>query len=184
MIFQATQLEDAWLIQPECHHDSRGFFARTWCRNDFAALNLDVETAQESISYNRTRGTLRGLHFQLAPHQETKIVRCINGAIWDVIVDLRPESGSYLHWQAFELTAQNMESLYIPKGFAHGFQSLTDHALVSYRISTPYVPSAGHGCRYDDPAFGISWPERITEMSQRDREWADFTRETSAPNAR
>ena len=180
MIFQATQLDDVWLIEPECHHDSRGFFARTWCRGELAALNLDVETAQESISYNRARGTLRGLHFQCAPYQETKIVRCIHGAIWDVIVDLRPESSSYLHWQAFELTAQNMVSLYIPKGFAHGFQSLSDHSRVSYRISTPYVPGAARGCRFDDPAFGISWPERITEISERDREWADFRRETSA----
>jgi dTDP-4-dehydrorhamnose 3,5-epimerase len=180
MIFQPTQLDDAWLIEPECHHDSRGSFARTWCRDELAALNLDIETAQESVSYNRKRGTLRGLHFQCAPYQETKIVRCINGAIWDVIVDLRPESSTFLHWEAFKLTADNMISVYVPKGFAHGFQSLTDHARVSYRISTPYVPGAARGYRFDDPAFGIIWPERITEISERDREWADFRRETSA----
>lgn len=183
MIFQSTQLVDAWVIEPERHHDSRGYFARTWCRDELAAFNLDIETAQESISYNRVRGTLRGLHFQRAPFQETKIVCCIQGAIWDVIVDLRPGSATYLQWEAFELTADNMVAVYVPKGFAHGFQTLTDHARVSYRISTPYMPGAGDGCRFDDPAFGISWPEPITEISDRDREWADFHRETT-PNVK
>jgi dTDP-4-dehydrorhamnose 3,5-epimerase len=174
MLFQPTQLEGVWLIGPDCHHDSRGFFTRTWCRDELAALNLDIEIAQESISYNRERGTLRGLHFQCAPYEETKIVRCISGAVWDVIVDLRSGSATYLRWEAFELTADNMISLYIPKGFAHGFQSLTPHARISYRISTPYVPEAARGYRFDDPAFGITWPERITRVSERDREWPDF----------
>jgi dTDP-4-dehydrorhamnose 3,5-epimerase len=180
MIFQPTRLADAWLIEPEYYHDSRGSFARTWCREELAALNLDTETAQESISYNRVRGTLRGLHFQCAPHQETKIVRCIQGAIWDVIVDLRRESSTYLHWEAFELTSDNTVSVYVPKGFAHGFQTLTDHAKVSYRISTPYVPHAARGYRFDDPAFGIAWPEPVTEISKRDCEWADFGCEIAA----
>lgn len=177
MIFQPTQLDDVWLIEPVCHHDSRGSFARMWCRDELGALNLDVEIAQESVSYNRKRGTLRGLHFQCAPYRETKIVRCIQGAIWDVVVDLRPESSTYLRWQGFELTGENMVAVYVPKGFAHGFQTLTDHARVSYRISTPYVPDASRGYRFDDPAFGITWLEPITEISDRDRAWQDFRRE-------
>lgn len=181
MIFRCTRLSGAWFIEPERHCDERGFFTRTWCRDEYAARNLDVEIAQESVSYNRKRGTMRGLHFQCAPHQETKIVRCIHGAIWDVIVDLRPLSPTYLQWQAFELTAENMASLYIPKGFAHGFQTLTDHAQVSYQISVPYAPDAARGYRHDDPAFAIAWPEPITEMSVRDREWADLRSEVPPP---
>lgn len=177
MIFQRTQLDDVWLIEPVSHQDSRGSFARTWCRDELAAQGLDIEIAQESVSYNRRRGTLRGMHFQCAPHRETKIVRCIQGAIWDVVVDLRPGSATHLRWAAFELTSDNMVAVYVPKGFAHGFQTLTDDARVSYRISTPYAPDAARGYRFDDPAFGITWPEPISEISDRDREWRDYSRE-------
>src|SRR5215467_5850943 len=158
MIFSATRLNGAWLIDIEPREDERGFFARTWCRQQLAAQHLDAEIAQESISYNRYRGTVRGLHFQHPPHEETKIVRCTSGAIFDVIVDLRRSSPTYLLWQGFELTADNRRALYIPKGLAHGFQTLTNVAEVSYQISAFYAPEAAGGYRYDDPAFGIAWP--------------------------
>jgi dTDP-4-dehydrorhamnose 3,5-epimerase len=174
MIFRCTRLEGARLIEPEFHRDARGFFTRTWCQEKFLAEGLDVEIAQESVSYNEKRGTVRGLHFQRSPHQETKIVRCIRGAIWDVILDLRQSSPTYLQWQGFELTAENFLALYVPKGFAHGFQTRCADSLVSYQISTPYAPHAAGGCRYDDPLFAIDWPDQVTEISARDLEWPDF----------
>jgi dTDP-4-dehydrorhamnose 3,5-epimerase len=171
MIFATTQLDGAWLIEIEPREDERGFFARTWCREELAAQGLDTEIVQESLSFNRRRGTLRGLHFQRSPHEETKIVRCARGAIFDVIVDLRPGSPTYLHWQGFDLTAENRRALYVPKGFAHGLQTLTDDAEVAYQISAFHAPEAAGGCRYDDPAFGIAWPLPITAISERDRGW-------------
>ena len=134
MIFASTRLEDALLIDIEPKEDERGFFARTWCRQELATRGLDAEIAQESVSYNRFRGTVRGLHFQRPPHEETKIVRCARGAIFDVIVDLRPYSQSYLQWQGFELTAENRRAVYIPKGFAHGFQTLAEQSEITYQI--------------------------------------------------
>lgn len=171
MIFAATQLGDACLIDIEPREDERGFFARTWCRQELAAQGLDTEIAQENLSFNRHRGTIRGLHFQRSPHEETKIVRCVRGAIFDVIVDLRPHSPTYLRWQGFELTAENRRALYIPKGFAHGFQSLTDDVEITYRISAFYAPEAAGGYRYDDAAFGIAWPLPVTVISERDLGW-------------
>ena len=171
MRFEATALEGAWLIDLEPKEDERGFFARTWCRQELAVRGLDVVIAQESLSVNRRLGTLRGLHFQRSPHEETKIVRCTRGAIYDVIVDLRPGSASYGLWQGFDLTAENRRALYVPKGFAHGFQTLTDDAEVAYQISTPYAPAAADGYRYDDPAFGIAWPLAVTAISERDLAW-------------
>jgi dTDP-4-dehydrorhamnose 3,5-epimerase len=174
MIFEMTQLSGAWLIDVEPKEDKRGFFARTWCRQELAAHNLDTEIAQDSLSFNRHRGTLRGLHFQRSPYEETKIVRCTCGAIFDVIVDLRPDSPSYARWQGFELTARNRRAIYIPKGFAHGFQTLTDDAEVAYQISASYVPDSAGGYRYDDTAFGITWPLAVTMVSERDLEWPAF----------
>ena len=174
MIFRRTQLSGAWLIEPEPHKDERGFFARTWCRDEYARRGLDAEIAQESVSYSAQCGTLRGLHFQRAPHQETKIVRCTHGAICDVIVDLRRSSNTYLKWQAFELTCDKPVSLYVPKGFAHGFQTLTDNAQASYQISVPYAPDAGAGFRHDDPAFAIEWPLPVSMISRRDAQWPAF----------
>jgi len=174
VIFRATQLDGAWLIDIEPREDERGFFARTWCRQELAAYGLDVEVAQESLSFNRRRGTLRGLHFQRSPHQETKIVRCTSGAIFDVIVDLRPSSLTYGRWQGFELTAQNRRALYIPKSFAHGFQTLTDDAEIAYQISTSYAPQSANGYRYDDAAFGIVWPHDVTVIAERDLAWPRF----------
>jgi dTDP-4-dehydrorhamnose 3,5-epimerase len=182
MIFAATQLDDAWLIEVEPREDQRGFFARTWCRQELAAQGLDTEIAQESLSYNRDRGTLRGLHFQRSPHEETKIVRCTRGGIFDVIVDLRPRSPTYLQWQGFELTAGNRKALYVPKGFAHGFQTLTDEAEIAYQISAFYAPDSAGGYRYDDPEFGIAWPLPVTAISERDLEWPPFkSNATSLP---
>ena len=174
MIFTPTQFDAAWLIDIEPKEDERGFFARIWCRREFAAQGLDTEVAQESVSFNRHRGTLRGLHFQRPPHDETKIVRCTRGAVFDVIVDLRQQSFTYLHWQGFELTADNRRALYIPKGFAHGFQTLTDHAEIAYRISAFYAPEAASGYRYDDAAFRITWPLPVAIISGQDLSWAAF----------
>jgi dTDP-4-dehydrorhamnose 3,5-epimerase len=174
MIFAATQLEDAWLIDIEPREDERGFFARTWCRQELTAKGLDPVIAQESLSYNRHRGTLRGLHFQRPPHEETKIVRCMRGAIFDVIVDLRRHSTTYLRWQGFELTAENRRALYVPKGFAHGFQTLTDNAEIAYQISTFYAPEAAGGYRYNDAAFAIAWPLPVTVIGERDLGWPAF----------
>ena len=179
MIFTATQLEDAWLIDIEPREDERGFFGRIWCRQELAAQGLDTEIAQESLSFNRHRGTVRGLHFQRPPHEEIKIVRCTRGGIFDVIVDLRPRSPTYLRWQGFELTAENHKALYVPKGFAHGFQTLVDDAEIVYQISEFYAPNSAGGHRYDDAAFGVAWPLPVTMISERDLSWPAFNAATS-----
>jgi dTDP-4-dehydrorhamnose 3,5-epimerase len=175
MIFASTRLEGAFLIDIEPIEDQRGFFARTWCRQELAARSLDTEIAQESVSCNRFRGTVRGLHFQRPPHEETKIVRCVRGAIFDVMVDLRPHSSSYLQWQGFDLTAENRRAVYIPKGFAHGFQTLAEHCEIAYQISTFYTPEVAGGYRYDDAAFRIAWPLPPAMISERDLGWPKFT---------
>src|SRR5262249_2549512 len=177
MLFQPTRLPDVFLIELERISDERGFFARTWCKRDLAAHGLCTELAQCSISFNRKRGTLRGMHFQLPPHDEAKLVRCTRGAIFDVALDLRPESRTYCHWFGAELTADNHNALYIPRGLAHGFQTLADNTYVEYQISTVYVPSAARGVRWNDPAFGIEWPIRkgIT-LSERAANYPDYQR--------
>lgn len=174
MIFGPTAIEGARLIDIEPREDARGFFARLWCREEMASAGLDAEIVQESLSYNHAHGTLRGLHFQRAPHAETKIVHCPRGAIFDVIVDLRPGSPSYRRWQGFELTAANRRALYIPKGVAHGFQTLADDTEVAYRMSEFHVPEAAAGYRHDDPAFGVAWPLPVGVISARDLEWPAF----------
>ena len=174
MIFTATQLDGAWLIDLEPREDERGFFARIWCRQELGAQGLDTDIAQENLSFNRHRGTVRGLHFQRSPHEETKIVRCTRGGIFDVIVDLRPQSLSYLRWQGFELTAENRKALYVPKGFAHGFQTLASNAEIIYQISEFYAPNSAGGYRYDDAAFRIAWPLPVTVISERDLSWPTF----------
>ena len=175
MIFTATVVEGAFLVDLERRVDERGFFARTWCREEFAAQGLDTEIAQESTSYNRVRATLRGLHFQRPPHEEVKIVRCARGTIFDVIVDLRPGSSSYLRWQGFELSDDNRRAVYIPKGCAHGFQTLTEECEVTYQISALHTPEAAGGYRYDESAFGIAWPLPVAMISERDLRWPQFT---------
>jgi len=168
MIFRETPLAGAWVLEPERFEDERGFFARTYCRRDFEARRLDPEIAQCSVSWNHCRGTLRGLHLQIAPHEEVKLVRVTHGAVWDVIVDLRPGSPTLRHHFAVVLSADNRHELYIPKGMAHGFQTLEDAAEVFYQISELYAPESARGYRWDDPAFAIPWPEPVTIISERD----------------
>jgi dTDP-4-dehydrorhamnose 3,5-epimerase len=175
MRFEATNLAGAWLIVPEPVGDERGFFARTFCVRELAEHGLETEFVQHSASVSLKRGTLRGMHFQREPHGEAKIVTCVKGTILDMIVDLRPSSPTFRRWEGFELTHENRHRLYIPKGFAHGFQTLTDNVEVGYLISAFYEPSAACGVRHDDPAFGIEWPLPVTVISDKDRSWADFT---------
>jgi dTDP-4-dehydrorhamnose 3,5-epimerase len=169
--FEATTLAGTWLIEPVPARDERGFFARTFCVREFADRGLATGFVQHSASQSRTRGTLRGMHFQRAPHSEVKVVSCLKGAIWDVIIDLRPESTTYRRWQGFELTAENHRRLYVPEGFAHGFQTLCDDTEVGYLISAFYAPLAAAGVRHDDPAFAIEWPLPPTAISEKDRAW-------------
>lgn len=174
MIIGATEIADAWLIDIEPLRDERGFFARTWCQRELSARGLSTEIAQESVSYSRNKATMRGLHFQRPPHDEVKIVRCIHGAIFDVIVDIRPDSPTFRKWQGFELTQDNRRALYVPSGCAHGFITLADETEVSYLISAFFVPAAAAGYRHNDPAFGIVWPLPVKIISERDLGWPDF----------
>jgi dTDP-4-dehydrorhamnose 3,5-epimerase len=173
VIFTETKLGGAYVIEPERHQDERGFFARTWCEQEFARNGLQARWVQCNISFNAQRGTLRGLHYQMAPYEEIKL-RCTMGAIHDVIVDLRVDSPTFRQWLAFELTARNRLMLFVPAGFAHGFQTLTDDSEVFYQMSAFYAPASAHGVRWDDPAFGIRWPEAERLISQRDRSFPDF----------
>jgi dTDP-4-dehydrorhamnose 3,5-epimerase len=183
MIFAATGIAEAKIIDIEELRDERGFFARTWCQRELAAQGLVTDIAQESLSFNRAKGTMRGLHYQRPPHGEVKIVRCIRGAIYDVIVDVRPESPSYLRWEGFELTAANRRALYVPKGCLHGFLTLADDTEVAYLISAFHVPEAAGGYRHDDPAFGIVWPAPVKVISERDAHWPDFEADPTSPSA-
>jgi dTDP-4-dehydrorhamnose 3,5-epimerase len=171
--FTETKVAGAFLIEPEPIGDERGLFARTFCREEFEAHGLNPVVAQCNLSFNHCRGTLRGLHYQAAPHQEAKLVRCTRGAIWDVAVDLRPGSPTYRAWFGAELSDGNRASLYIPQGCAHGFLSLTDAAEVAYQMSAPYAPGAARGVRWDDPAFGIEWPGEVLVINQRDASYPD-----------
>jgi dTDP-4-dehydrorhamnose 3,5-epimerase len=172
--FAPVALDGAWLVAPEPHEDERGIFARVWCAQEFAAHGLDARIVQASISLSRRRGTLRGLHWQAAPHEEVKLVRCTRGAIHDVILDLRPASPTFLRHFATELSAQNRLALYIPKGLAHGFQTLADDTEVFYQMSEFYEPAAARGVRWNDPAFGIAWPVAQPILHPRDASYADF----------
>jgi dTDP-4-dehydrorhamnose 3,5-epimerase len=171
MRFEETVLKGAWLVAPEPVHDERGFFARSFCVQEFGARKLETKFVQHSISFSRKRHTLRGIHFQRPPYAEVKIVSCIQGAIFDVIVDLRPGSPTYRQWVAFDLTAQNRLQLYVPKGFAHGHQTLVDETTVAYLISEFHVPAAASGIRYDDPLLAIDWPASPSILSDNDRKW-------------
>lgn len=174
MKFVPTPLPGAMVLDLERREDERGFFARSFCQHEFAAHGLDTAVAQCNVSFNRRRGTLRGMHWQVEPHGEAKLVRVTRGALWDVIVDLRPGSAAYCRWFGVELTAENHRALYIPAGFAHGFQTLTDDVEVFYQMSAFYVPEAQRGVRWDDPAFGIEWPIRPPFLSERDAAYPDF----------
>jgi dTDP-4-dehydrorhamnose 3,5-epimerase len=175
MIFKETELNGVFLIEPERLEDNRGFFARAWCRKEFMAHGLTAAFVQSNISFNKHIGTLRGMHFQIAPHEEAKLVRCTMGAIYDVIIDLRPESSTFLRWIATELTAENRKMLYVPENFAHGYQALADKTEVFYQVSQFYVPDSERGVRFDDPTFGIKWPIDVKVISDKDRRWPDYT---------
>jgi dTDP-4-dehydrorhamnose 3,5-epimerase len=174
MRFQQTALADAWLVEIEPHVDERGFFARSFCEREFTAHGLLHSFPQHSISYSTKRGTLRGMHFQAEPHAEAKLVRCSSGRIWDLIADMRAGSATFGRWQGFELSGENRKQLYIPKGFAHGFQTLSENAEVSYLISDFHAPGHANGFRYDDPAFGIEWPLPISVIADKDLAWPAF----------
>lgn len=175
MIFAPAPLVGAYVIELELLEDERGFFARSFCQDEFAAHGLNPCLAQCNVSFNRRRGTLRGMHFQGAPHEEAKLVRCTQGAIWDVVVDLRASSPTFKRWHAVELSAANRRSLYVPEGVAHGFQTLTEDSEVLYLMSTSFRPEAARGVRWDDPAFGIDWPIAQPFMAERDRAFPLFT---------
>jgi dTDP-4-dehydrorhamnose 3,5-epimerase len=172
--FRETELAGVWVVEPERHEDGRGFFARTWDSGEFAGRGLRDLVVQTSISYNRLRGTLRGLHYQAAPHEEAKLVRCTSGAIFDVAVDLRPGSLTFQRWVGVDLSAENRHAFYVPEGCAHGFLTLEDDSEVSYQMSARYVAEAARGVRFDDPAFGIAWPAEIAVINERDRSHPDF----------
>jgi dTDP-4-dehydrorhamnose 3,5-epimerase len=174
MIFRPTALPGVWIVQQERREDHRGYFTRTWCAQEFADHGLDPRLVQASLSFNRRRGTLRGLHYQVPPHAEAKLVRCTRGAIWDVALDLRPDSPTFRSHVGVELTADSGDALYIPAGLAHGFQTLEDNTEVFYQMSESYVPEAQYGVRFDDPAFGIPWPLPSPILIERDRSYADF----------
>jgi dTDP-4-dehydrorhamnose 3,5-epimerase len=174
MLFRPTRVSGAFVVVPERHEDERGFFARTWDREAFASRGLRADLDQCSASFNASRGTLRGMHFQKAPHEEAKLVRCTAGAVFDVALDLRPASRTYMRWEGVELTAENRLALYVPPGCAHGFLTLTDGAEVFYQIAGRYAPEAASGVRYDDPAFGIEWPEAVRVINARDAQYGDW----------
>ena len=173
MRFTETKVAGAYLIEPEPIADERGFFARTWCREEFADRGLTPALAQANVSFNHRKGTLRGLHYQAAPHAEAKLVRVTRGAIWDLALDLRRDSPTFLAWFGAELSDANRHMLYVPEGCAHGFLTLTDDAEVAYQMSAPYAPEAARGVRFDDQAFGIEWPGEVVVINERDRGYPD-----------
>lgn len=174
MIFHETALAGAYLVEPERIHDVRGFFARTFCKKEFAEHHLDIGLAQCSIAHNTTRGTLRGMHFQTPPHQETKLVRVTRGIAFDVVIDLRADSPTYLQWFATELSMDNRMMIYVPPGLAHGYQTLSDDTEVFYQISTRHAPDAASGVRWNDPCFGIDWPLPVSCITPRDDGFPDW----------
>ncbi len=176
MIFSETRIKGIYLLQPKRFEDERGFFAPSFSAREFAARGLASNFVETNISYSRTRGTLRGMHYQAAPFGQAKLVRCTRGVVFDVAVDLRPSSPTYREWLGVELSAENRSMLYLPGDCAHGFQTLTDDTEVFYMVSQVYEPASGRGFRWNDPAFKIEWPdvkERI--VLQRDREYPDFS---------
>jgi dTDP-4-dehydrorhamnose 3,5-epimerase len=174
MTFHETKIPGIFEVRPEPLHDHRGFFARTWCQKEFEAHGLNPQLVQCSLSYSRRRGTLRGLHYQAAPYAEAKLVRCAHGAIYDVAVDLRPQSPTFRQWISVVLRSEQRHMLYIPEGCAHGFLTLEDDCEVFYQMSQIYDRPSARGVRWDDPSFGIAWPEKVEVISERDRGYPDF----------
>ena len=174
MRFTPAPLDGAWIIDLERREDPRGWFARTFCRREFEAHGLEPVIAQANISWNARKGTLRGMHYQVPPAAETKLVRCTRGALWDVIVDLRPDSPTFLRHFGVELTAENGRQLYVPELFAHGYLTLADDTEVAYQVGEFYTPGAERGIRHDDPALGIEWPAPVAVISEKDAAWPAF----------
>ncbi len=175
MIFKETHLLGAFIIEPEILTDERGAFARIFCQKEFESHGLNPNILQSSISLNNKKFTLRGMHFQKSPHAEAKLVRCSRGLIYDVIVDLRPDSPTYMEWTSIELSLENKRMVYVPEGFAHGFQTLEDDTEVIYQMSQFYSPDHSGGIRWDDPSFSIEWPGEPTVISPKDQNFPDFT---------
>jgi dTDP-4-dehydrorhamnose 3,5-epimerase len=175
MTFTETALAGAYVIDLERRTDDRGFFARAWCRREFEEHGLSPELVQCNVAYNKVAGTLRGMHYQREPHAEAKLVRCTRGALYDVIIDLRQDSPTYKQWIGVELNDENRRMLYVPEGFAHGYQTLVDGTEAFYQVSEYYTPEAEAGVRWDDPAFGISWPAAERRIiSDKDQAWPDY----------
>lgn len=174
MIFHETELKGAFIIELEKYQDDRGFFARAWCQKEFGAFGLNMQMVQANVSFTVKKGTLRGLHFQLPPYEESKLVKCTRGAIYDVIIDLRTGSPTYKQWIGVELTAENYKMIYVPAGFAHGYQTLEDNTEVTYQVSQFYSPDFERGIRYNDPAFGIKWPIKVKVISNKDKKWPNY----------
>jgi len=177
MIFNKTKLEGVFIIEPEKQEDQRGFFARIWDKKIFEQMNLNPNLVQSSISYNKKRGTMRGLHFQIPPYEEIKLIRCTKGKIFNVVIDLRSSSRTYTEWIGIELSDQNRKIIYVPEKFAHGFQTLEDNAEVYYQMSEYYKPESSQGVRWDDPLFSIKWPIAVTTISKRDTEFSNYSKE-------
>jgi dTDP-4-dehydrorhamnose 3,5-epimerase len=180
MIFHETPLSGAFVIELERRDDERGFFARAFCENEFAQHGLPIRFPQSNLSYNRRAGTLRGMHYQAAPYGESKLVRCVAGSIYDVIIDLRASSASKLKWFGVELSGDNGKALFVPKGFAHGYITLTDDVQIYYQMGEMYRPEGARGVRYDDPIFAIEWPRSPVSISERDATYASFDPKASA----
>jgi dTDP-4-dehydrorhamnose 3,5-epimerase len=171
MIFHETAIPGPVVIDLERRGDERGYFARAWCEKEFAAHGITTGFVQANMSVSRSKGTLRGLHLQFAPHREAKLVRCVRGALYDVAVDARPESPTFGKWVGVELTAESHRMIFVPEGFAHGFQTLADDSEAHYMVSAFYAPGAEGGIRYDDPELGIAWPLPVSAMSEKDQKW-------------
>ena len=181
MKFTETKLKGAFVVEPEPLDDERGFFARTWCSREFALHGLDRQFVQCNVTFNHKSGTLRGMHYQIAPYEEAKLVRCTAGAIYDVILDIRHDSSTFTQWEAFQLSAENRRMIYIPEGFAHGFLTLADNTEVFYQMSQFFEPEYARGVRFDDLVFGIRWPYTPRIVSARDRSFPDFVLESPRP---
>ena len=175
MIFKKTKLKGVFIIELEKLQDERGYFARAWCRNEFKANGLNSNLAQANTALSLHKGTLRGMHYQVVPYEETKIIRCIRGAVFDVVIDLRPNSITYCEWFGVKLSADNHTMLYVPEGFAHGYQTLENNSEVFYLVSQFYTPDAERGVRWDDPVFDIEWPKTSDlVISEKDKNWPDY----------
>ena len=178
VIFTESTLSGAYLIDIQRLEDERGFFARSFCQHEFDDHQLDINFVQCNISFNRSRGTLRGMHYQVSPFEEAKLVRCVRGSIYDVIVDLRPYSETYLKWVGYELSQDNFRMVYVPKGFAHGFITLSDDTEIFYQMSQFYAPQCARGLRWDDPLFQIHWPQPVCSISEKDKNYPDVNLES------